>query len=293
MSAPRPERVTPGLLRSWPLSEAGSDKRSRGYLLVLGGSRTTPGAVLLAGSAALRAGAGKLAIGTSQSVSPALAVAVPEARVIDLPEARDGSIAPTAADPVVDAAQRVDALLAGPGLEDPEAAVALLSAVIPRLACPLVLDALGTAYLTDNPDGVTHLEGRVVVTANPTELARMLGRDEEETAERPLEAAREISRRCRAVVLAGASDKYVAAPDGRSWVVDDGGPGLGVSGSGDVQAGLVAGLLARGEDPEKAAVWGAYLHARAGERLGGLVGRLGYLARELPAVVPTLLEEIG
>lgn len=292
MTAARPVVVTPAVLRAWPLSDPGAGKESRGQLVVLGGSRTTPGAALLAGEAALRAGAGKLALATSRSVAAGLAVAVPEARVLDLEEDEAGAVVPAAADRVVGSTEDADALLAGPGFDDVDVAVALLAAVLPRVTCPLVLDALGTAYLTEEPGGVAHLDGRVVVTANPVELARLTGQDEVDGEDEVLAAALEVARTRRAVVLAGAEQKLVVTPDSRAWVVQGGGVGLGVSGSGDVQAGIVAGLLARGEEPAQAAVWGAYLHARAGERLAGEVGPLGYLARELPPALPAVLNEL-
>lgn len=284
--------VTPARLRSWPLSEPGVGKEARGTVLVLGGSATTPGAVRLAGEAALRAGAGKLVLATARSVAPALAVAVPEARVLGLEEDEDGSIASTAAPTVLDAADGVDALLVGPGFVDAEAAVTLLSLILPKATCPVVVDALGTAYLTARPDGLSHLAGAAIVTANTKELCLMLGREGEEDEDTEA-AARELAQRAGVVVVAGGAGKAIAAPDGGTWVVEGGGPGLGVSGSGDVQAGIAAGLLARGEEPTKAAVWAAYLHARAGERLAGSVARLGYLARELPPVVPHVITEVS
>jgi NAD(P)H-hydrate repair Nnr-like enzyme with NAD(P)H-hydrate dehydratase domain len=64
---------------------------------------------------------------------------------------------------------------------------------------------------------------------------------------------------------------------------------LGTSGSGDVLAGLIAGLAARGAAPEQAAVWGVWLHARAGKRLSQRLGTVGFLAREIAAEVPALL----
>jgi len=268
-------------------------KESRGTVLVLGGSASTPGAVRLAGEAALRAGAGKLKLATAHSAAAALGVLVPEARVLRLDEDADGSVATSTAPAILGAAAAADVLLAGPGFVDPDAAVALLSATLPQVECPVVLDALGTAYLTARPDGLRHLADRAVVTANTKELARMLQRAEEETAEHALDAAVELAQRAGVVVLAGGAAKHVAAPDGRTWLVEGGGPGLGVSGSGDVQAGIVAGLLARGEEPAKAAVWAAYLHARAGELLAGSVGRVGYLARELPAALPQVIAEVG
>lgn len=285
--------VTPALLRSWPLADPGVGKEARGRVVVLGGSAMTPGAVRLAGEAALRAGAGKLVLVTARSAAAPLAVAVPEARVVGVDEEPDGSIAAEAAPAMIETAQNADALLAGPGFIDPERSVALLSAILPRCEGPLVLDALGTAYLTDRPDGLKHLADRAVVTANTNELALMLHQEPDETAEHALDATRELAARLGVVVIAGGAGKHIAAPDGRAWAVEGGGPGLGVSGSGDVQAGVVAGLLARGEAPATAAVWGAYLHARAGERLAAAVGRLGYLARELAAEVPAVVAELG
>jgi ADP-dependent NAD(P)H-hydrate dehydratase len=138
-------------------------------------------------------------------------------------------------------------------------------------------------------------QGRVVLTPNQTELRKTLhqNEDEDEDDEQSLERdAVTLAKLSRAVVSVGGAASYVAAPDGRTWADYTGGAGLGVSGSGDVRAGLTAGLVARGADADQAAVWAAHLHGRAGERLAALVGRLGFLARELPAQVPGLLAEI-
>jgi ADP-dependent NAD(P)H-hydrate dehydratase len=291
MTTADPVTVTPATLRDWGLPEPGTDKESRGQLLVVGGSTQTLGAVLLAGEAALRAGAGKLAIATVEAGSGALGVAVPEAQVLGLPS--DGPhLAASSADDIVERAEAADLALLGPGFADPDASVELLERVLPRLSCPVVLDALASAYLTHHPEGLHHLDGRAVLTVNPSELARTAGRDDEEVARDPVAAARAVAARSRVVVVCGGSSKHVVAPSGDAWVVEGGGPGLGVSGSGDVQAGLVAGLLARCHDPAQAGVWGAYVHARIGERLAATTGTIGYLARELPAQAPVVLAEL-
>jgi NAD(P)H-hydrate repair Nnr-like enzyme with NAD(P)H-hydrate dehydratase domain len=93
-------------------------------------------------------------------------------------------------------------------------------------------------------------------------------------------------------VVSGGAETWTACPDGRLWCDQTGGHGLAVSGSGDVFAGIVAGLTARGAAPEQAAVWASQLHGRAGDRLAAAVGRVGYLAREIPAEVPHALAEI-
>jgi ADP-dependent NAD(P)H-hydrate dehydratase len=288
-----PVVVTPGVLRDWPLPQPGAGKESRGQLLVLGGSRSTPGAVLLAGEAALRAGAGKLVIATVEDTTAALAVAVPEAAVVALPHGAGDDIAPAAVDVLEDRLESADVVVAGPGLADPDAAVALVSALAPRLRSTIVLDALGSAYLTEHPEGLHHLDGRAVLTVNPGELAHTAHCDVEEVEDDPVGPALRVAERSQVVVLCGGTSKHVVSPDGRVWIVEGGGPGLGVSGSGDTQAGIVGGLLARGADPCQAAVWGAFVHARVGERLTAEVGSLGYLAREVPPHVPAVLTELG
>lgn len=290
MAEPTP--VTPRLLRGWPLPEPGSDKESRGVVLVVGGNRGTPGAVILSGEASLRVGGGKLQVGTAAKTSGQVGLALPEALVAGLPQDDSGDLAVEAAQEVVELADGAAAVLLGPGLLDPAAAADLLAAVVPEVTCPVVIDALGSAYVTRHPDGLHHLDGCCVLTVNPTELARTLQVDDEEVERDPVGATVRLAKQARSVVLCGGTRKVVATPDGDTWQVLEGGPGLGVAGSGDVQAGFVAGLLARGAEPAQAAVWGGYLHAVAGDRLADEVGPLGFLARELPALAPRLLAEL-
>jgi NAD(P)H-hydrate repair Nnr-like enzyme with NAD(P)H-hydrate dehydratase domain len=81
----------------------------------------------------------------------------------------------------------------------------------------------------------------------------------------------------------------VVTPDGDVWTYDGGAPGLGVSGSGDVLAGIVGGLLARGAEPLNALLWAVWLHGEAGAALGRKAGKLGFLAREIAGEIPRLL----
>ena len=82
---------------------------------------------------------------------------------------------------------------------------------------------------------------------------------------------------------------YIASADGRVWVHEGGSVGLGTSGSGDVLAGVIAGLAARGQRPEQAAVWGVWLHGKAGKTLADRQGLVGFLAREIPGEIPAFL----
>lgn len=138
----QPQLVTPALLQTMPLPvpvEGG--KEARGRVLVVGGSASVPGAVLLSGIAALRAGAGKLQVATVQAAAMPLAIALPEARVIGLPETADGGIAPGNAE-LLELAARCDALLIGPGLLPGQDVDDLLATLVGTVSGPaIVLDA--------------------------------------------------------------------------------------------------------------------------------------------------------
>jgi hydroxyethylthiazole kinase-like uncharacterized protein yjeF len=290
MSKPPPAdapAVTPRLLRGWPLPGIDDDgsKHDRGTVLVVGGAASTPGAVLLAGLATLRLGAGRLQVATVEETAVALGVALPEALVAGLPSGAGGSMSAAAADAIVDKGSKATAVVLGPGLLDRDETAALLKGVLPRLEChSLVLDALALTALAGQEDLLAGRSG-VVLTPNSGELAALL--DGEELAGR--EGAAAAATRYGATV---ATKGWVVTPDGRAWRDEAGGAGLGTSGSGDVLAGVVGGLLARGCEPAQAAVWGQYVHAAAGDRLAARLGRLGFLARELldelPAVVTSL-----
>ncbi len=234
--------VTPALLRRWPLPapDEQGDKHDRGTVLVVGGARSTPGAVLLAGLAALRAGAGRLSVSTVASTSVAIGVALPEALVQGLAEDGEGRLDPGCAEQVLTACGSAAAVVLGPGLLGSDLARELLEAVLPGLTDGhLLLDAVALTALAGAPQLLAGLEGRVVLTPNGGELAALLQGSEREGED----AAREVAERYGAVVAARGT---VACPGGRVFRDEAGGIGLGTSGSGDVLAGVVGGLLARG-----------------------------------------------
>jgi ADP-dependent NAD(P)H-hydrate dehydratase len=221
-----------------------------------------------------------------------VSIALPEALVRGVPSTEAGAIRADSAELLLDLAGRASAVLIGPGMADEPETRGLVEALLPELEGPVALDALALAAVTADPSCLHHLAGRVVLTPNPTELAISLHLEPDEVDDDPPGAARRLAEQAHATVGLGGATSWVAAADGRLWEDESGGAGLGVSGSGDVRAGVVAGLLARGAEPDQAAVWASYLHGRAGERLAATVGRLGFLARELPAQIPRVLAEV-
>lgn len=285
-------------LRGWPLPmpSAEGDKEARGHVLVLGGSREMPGAVILAATAALRAGAGKLTIATGASVAQLVALAIPEARVLGLRETPEGGFTRDAVAELNPIADRVSAILVGPGMQDEAATAALVRALLPRLdGASVVLDAcaMGIIFNSDlNRETAPFRFGQpVVVTPHAGEMAHLTGNAKEEIGADPERQAARAARDWNAVVALKGARTVISAPDGGMWQHEGGNVGLAISGSGDVLAGIIAGLAARGATLAQATCWGVALHALAGERLAARMGLLGYLARELPDEIPALLQQ--
>ncbi|GGC72993.1 ADP-dependent (S)-NAD(P)H-hydrate dehydratase [Siccirubricoccus deserti] len=288
--------LTPALLRGMPLPEPeGGDKEGRGRVLVVGGSLEVPGGMLLAGTAALRVGAGKLQMATCRSIAPHLALAVPEARVFGVAETPGGGIAPAAAAALRHPAGQCGAVLIGPGmLEQAEAATLAAALLEVTPGAGFVLDAAAMSGLSRLDEGRRRRHGgRVVITPHAGEMAGLLGMTKEAVEADPLATALSAaSMLCAVVALKGATT-WIADPDGRAWVNRHGCVGLGTSGSGDTLAGFIAGLLARGAAPAQATAWGVYMHAEAGRRLARAHGPLGFLAREIPGEIPRIMANLG
>ncbi|MFC0006478.1 NAD(P)H-hydrate dehydratase [Micromonospora siamensis] len=280
--------ITPALLRRWALPVPSGGKDARGTVLVVGGSRFTPGAVLLAGVAALRAGAGVLQLAAAESTAAALSIQVPEALVVGLPETRAGAVAGSAGDQLRELAGEATVVALGPGLNDIDETRKLLELVLEATGpeTSLVLDAYALGALSHSPDLLVGSGRPVVLTPNLTEARHLLDRDPGDDLD--AEAA-ELARRYDTVVsLYG----HIATPQGQGWREESGDAGLGTSGSGDVRAGLLAGLLSRGAEPAQAACWAAFAHAVSGQRLVPRYGRIGFLARELLDEIPHTLATV-
>jgi ADP-dependent NAD(P)H-hydrate dehydratase len=293
---PRALVLSPSLLKRFalPQPDDDDDKEERGRVLVVGGAAEMPGAVILAATAALRAGAGKLQIATARSISQLVAASVPEARVFALPETRTGALAVSAAESIAERANRVQAVLIGPGMVDEEAVARLLKALLPLINGPtLILDAAALACVSTDAKCLHGLKGEVVLTPHAGEMASMLGEEKAHIAFDPLATARRAAHELRAVVALKGAKTYIAAPGVEEFYCNQtGNVGLATSGSGDTLSGIIVGLAARGARPLQATIWGVYLHGSAGDSLAKRMGRLGFLARELLAEVPLLMSKL-
>lgn len=275
-------------LRDWPLPkhDGASDKESRGSVLVVAGSREIPGAAILAATAALRAGAGKLTIATASSVAASIAISIPEARVIALPEDSAGMVLPQGAKLLKEFGGRAAAALIGPGLMEGPMSGEFVENLLGFLEeVPVILDAGAMDVILTRRT----FNQPVLMTPHAGEMAHLSGTSKDEVLSRGLEITQEMAGRLNAVIALKGATTFVVSPDRPGWRHTASIPGLGTSGSGDVLAGIMVGLAARGVRLDHAAAWGVVLHALAGKQLARHNGPLGFLARELLDEIPALM----
>jgi ADP-dependent NAD(P)H-hydrate dehydratase len=281
------------LLKTLPLPlPAEGSKEERGRVCIIGGSREVPGAVLLAALGAMRAGAGKLQIVTVESRAAALAVAMPESLVIGRPETPKGGLQTEPVTCVASSWVNTHALLVGPGMVEERDCHEILKSLLERSGeAVIIVDAGALPRITELGMDLRRRTGRVIITPHAGEMANLLGVDRDVVEADPKSAASRLTEEFGVIVIMKGSQTVITAPDG-IWRYEGGGVGLATSGSGDVLAGIVTGLAARGAEPVAAAMWGVFLHGEAGARLEKTVGPLGFLAREIPDLIPKLMSEM-
>lgn len=239
-----------------------------GHVLVAGGEHGTGGAVGLAATAALRTGAGLVSAMTRPEHVAALIAARPEIMAHGLDENAD----------FPEAAARATVVALGPGLGQSAWSRRVWETAL-ALDRPLVVDADGLNLLARHPQR----RDDWILTPHPGEAARLLDTDVATVEADRLQAVHGLAERYGGVVvLKGAGTLVATAGRGEAWLCDRGNPGMASGGMGDALTGVIASLLAQGEDPLTAARVGVWLHATAADR-ASLDGERGLLAGDLIA----------
>ncbi|MDB6093511.1 MAG: carbohydrate kinase, YjeF related protein [Verrucomicrobia bacterium] len=265
------------------LRAASSDKRSQGHLLVLGGSRNYPGAVLMSVLAALRSGVGLVTAFIPESLAPAYAARAPEAMWVAWPETPDGGLALEGLPLFQSRLKRATAVVIGPGLgRDPET-LALVTAIVGSVKLPVLLDADAL-----QPEIIRAAKTRLVLTPHAGEYARIAGPAEKSQGHRALRA---YAKRHRAtLVLKGPITCICSGAEIHHSFF--GGPVLARGGSGDILAGLIGGLLAQTPaEPTLAAARGAVWHGIAADLLARKYGQTAVQTTQLLDFLSDALRE--
>lgn len=273
-----------------PAREATAHKRSVGKVLVVAGSVSMSGAVVLAATGALRAGAGLVRMAVPHCIGSLVGPQVIEALTAAMPDTPKGAFSFDAVGRVVELSEQMQVVALGPGIGKDTETMNFVTEVLSAVERPVVLDADGIAAFQGHPEALRDRRAPTILTPHSGELGRLLGRPAQEIDAHRIPAAREAARRTGAVVLLKGFHTVVARPDGHAVMVDAGGPVLATGGSGDVLTGVIAALATR-VDAFTAAWAGACLHGLAGETLAEWMGDRGVVAGDLLKALPLVLHQ--
>ena len=266
-----------------PVPEVDTHKYRRGHVGVMSGGPSATGAARLAAMGAARAGAGAVTL-----LSPSNAVLVNAAHLTAIMLRRSDSV-----DDLADFVKekKPAAFVLGPGAGVTHHTRTHALELLAMKGGPvLVLDADGITACAEAPDmlfAAAEASAGLVLTPHEGEFGRLFPDINADNVPSKLERARRAAERAHGVVVLKGADTVVAAPDGRAVINSNGAPWLATAGSGDVLAGLLAGLIAQGMLAFEAACAAVWIHAEAGSRFGP-----GLIAEDLPGLVPGVLREL-
>jgi NAD(P)H-hydrate epimerase len=278
-------RFVRGILPRWPLD---SNKGKRGALLVIAGSRGMLGAAALSSQAATHAGAGLVYLAAPETLVPVYESKLTDQIIRPVPDGGEACFTPAAVEAALGLMEKADAVVVGPGLSHMDSVADFITALLPQITKPLLLDADALNIIAARS---LKVPSHAVMTPHPGEMARLLETGIPEVqADRFASARRAADRFGCAIVLKGAHT-VVAAP-GRPEVVNlVSDPVLATAGTGDVLSGIIGALLAQGLDPFDAALAGVRWHGTTGliaaSKMGGTLG-----ASDLLSILPRAREEL-
>jgi NAD(P)H-hydrate epimerase len=273
------------VLADVPRRGPSSTKFTSGNVFVIGGSPGLTGAPTMSAQAAMRSGAGYVTVGAPAQLEATFSARLLEAMMVGLPG--EGGLSPDSVDPALQAIERADAVVLGPGLGRTDGARAFARELFERIEVALVIDADGLNALAGAfPDPLPRRPAPTVLTPHAGELGRLLEVESSEIERHRLHHAREAAARSGAIVVLKGDDTLVCSPDGQVAISPGGAPALATAGTGDVLSGVTGALLGKRLPPLQAACAAVFAHLRAGQLAAAPHGADGVIASDVIAQLP-------
>jgi len=269
-----------------PARTADTHKGTYGHCVIVAGSAGKSGAAILAARGAIRGGSGLVTVVTDRDTA-----AIVDSHTLESMTFH-AAVESKSLQAIADFVATKDAAIVGPGLPDDESSYAAIRELVAKIAIPTVLDATAVNAFHGHAAGMNR-DGRPrVITPHPGELARLLGTTTAEIQNDRVTAVRDAARATNCVVVLKGHQTLVANPDGIVTVNPTGNPGMATGGMGDVLAGAIGALLARGLDPFEAARAGVFLHGLAGDLARDAKSDTGLAANDVAEALPLAVEEL-
>lgn len=275
----------------WPSRKGPEHKGDFGRVLVVAGSRGMSGAAVLAAEAAARIGAGLVTLGVPSVIHDVAENKLTEVMTFPLAETTKGNISHTALKDILDRCHNSDVIAIGPGLGTGPETATLVKDIIMNISIPCVLDADGLNAMSGKAGLFKSVKADLILTPHPGEMSRLTGYSVKEIQQDRMGITAQKAKEWGCSILLKGAKTIICGPEGSVYINGTGNPGMASGGSGDVLTGIIAGLIAQGLTPIKAAAAGAFIHGRAGDVTAQEMGMSGMLAGDLLQRIPYVTKE--
>lgn len=278
------------ILNNLPERKENSHKGSFGKLLAFVGSKGMSGAAVLSVSSALKSGVGVTVAAIPECIYDATASSIISSLTMPLP-CKNDVLSNSSVDLVIEESIKYDAVLAGCGIGNSENAKKIVYRLITEVNKPIVIDADGLNAISKSPDILYKKKGEIILTPHVMEFSRLSGLLVSEIKENPIKCATDFAVKYDITVVLKDSVTVVATKTGDCYILSSANSGLAKAGSGDILAGLIAGLLSQGLDAASASACGVYIHAASGIVCRDRLGSFGMTSEDILSSIPLVFKE--
>lgn len=284
---PQIYKMEPEDLKQIPARKPYSNKGTYGKVLVAAGHKNMAGAAFFSGKAAYATGAGLVKLYTEEDNRVILQQQIPEAVL------RTYEPDTWTREELKQEIKWASVIAAGPGMGTGQTAQNQIRTILKYAKVPVVLDADGLNIASEHKEWLKEAWAPVIVTPHLGEMARLVQKSIFDIQKQLLQVALEFAEEYNVICVLKDARTIIAMPDGRAYINDSGNNGMATAGAGDVLTGVIAGLLAQGMEPQKAAVLGVYLHGCAGDLRLEETGTYGMTATDLIQGIPQIMKKTG
>ncbi len=273
----------------FPERKKNSHKGDFGHLGIIGGSRQKPGAALMASLAAHRAGAGLVTLCMPESVEQQT---LPETMKFYM-SSEKGVFSENGINQLDSFIKNKTAVVIGPGMGTSRGCKKILEALLKKSEIPLVIDADGLNILAQNKELLLLLNGNIILTPHPKEMAGLSGKSIKDIMSDQIGAAKDFALKYNCNLILKTSTSVIASPDADIRINTTGNSGLSTGGSGDILAGITGSFLAQKMSPSHAAHASVFIHGMSGDELSLSKGPFGFLPTETAENLPFIFKSLG
>jgi len=263
-----------------------SHKGDNGHTLIFAGSPGKTGAAVMAGEAALRAGAGLVTLAVPASLNDIFEIKTTEVMTEPIPDAAARSFDQNSIPAAKTAIQGKDVIAIGPGIGRNKGINEFFREIVLSASAPMVIDADGLNALSSQMEILKKVQAPIILTPHPGEMSRLSGSSVEEIQRDRISIAKRFASEWNVILVLKGARTVTAAPEGEAFINLSGNEGMATAGMGDILTGIIAGLLSQGYEPLDAAGLGVYIHGKAGDLAFEEMGGVGIIATDLLKKIP-------